>query len=136
MCIAPASPLWLIEHCSSLIETKPMQKASEASKPRESLTTAAAGITLRVIGFSELDATNSILFRDQARAALTPDQNCLEVDLSKTRFVDSSGLGALIALYKTMCARGGKLRLLNPTDTVRQMLELTRMQRLFEIVHG
>jgi len=86
-----------------------------------------------VIGFAELDATNSALFRDQTRAALTEGQDCLEVDLSRTRFVDSSGLGALIALYKTMCARNGKLRILHPTEAVQQMFELTRMQRLFEI---
>lgn len=91
------------------------------------------GTTLRVVGFAELDAANSNFFRDQTRAALTPTQTSLEVDLSRTRFVDSSGLGALIALFKTMCARNGKLRLLRPTPAVRQMLELTRMNRLFEI---
>lgn len=98
------------------------------------LQTANLGDTLRVIAYKELDATNATTFRDQTRAALLDGHLCLEVDLTQTRFVDSSGLGALIALYKTMCARNGRLRLLQPTEAVRQMLELTRMQRLFEIV--
>ena len=108
---------------------KPAISPVSESEPQPSC----SGSTLRVIGFTELDAANSNLFRDQNRAALTPSQTLLEVDLSRTRFVDSSGLGALIALYKTMCARNGKLRLLQPTPAVRQMLELTRMQRLFDI---
>ena len=56
------------------------------------------------------------------------------MDLSQTRFVDSSGLGMLIALHKTMVGRGGSVRILNPTPSVQQILELTRLHRVFEIV--
>jgi len=48
--------------------------------------------------------------------------------------VDSCGLGALVALHKTAAARGGVLRLINPTPPVQQILELTRMHRIFEII--
>jgi len=50
--------------------------------------------------------------------------------------VDSSGLGALIALHKTMCARGGGIRILRPTPVVHQVMELTRLHRVFEIIQG
>jgi anti-anti-sigma factor len=49
--------------------------------------------------------------------------------------VDSSGLGALFALYRATAQRTGiVLRLLNPRPEIRQLLELTQMQQLFEIV--
>jgi anti-sigma B factor antagonist len=92
------------------------------------------GSILLISGLAELNASNAGSFRDQARAALTEQQNTIDVDLSETRFVDSSGLGALIALHKTVCGRNGRLRILNPTSTVQQILELTRMHRIFEIV--
>jgi anti-sigma B factor antagonist len=92
------------------------------------------GETLTVSGLTELAASNSGLFRDQVRAAITEDHHELEIDLSETTFVDSCGLGALIALHKTLCSRNGILRLLNPTAPVQQVLELTRMHRIFEIV--
>ena len=44
------------------------------------------------------------------------------------------GLGALISLHKTTCTRNGLVRLLNPTPPVQQLLDLTRMHRIFEIV--
>jgi anti-sigma B factor antagonist len=90
--------------------------------------------TLLLSGIHELAAANSTSFRDDARAALKDGITTIDVDLSLTRFVDSSGLGALIALHKTMCARGGTVRIINPTPNVEQILELTRLHRVFEIV--
>jgi anti-sigma B factor antagonist len=66
----------------------------------------------------------------------TPDQ--IEIDLSQTRFVDSSGLGALFALYKA--ANNGQagvtLRLVNPRPPIQQLFELTQLHKLFEIVRS
>jgi anti-sigma B factor antagonist len=92
------------------------------------------GETLRISELNELGAANWNEFRDRARAAMTPKQKNIDVDLSKTLFLDSCGLGALISLHKTACSRNGAVRLLHPTPSVQQILELTRMQRLFEIV--
>jgi anti-sigma B factor antagonist len=92
------------------------------------------GETLRISEVKELGAANANTFRDEARAAMGQSQRNVEVDLSRTTFIDSCGLGALIALHKTACARKGNLRLLNPLPAVQQILELTRMHRIFEIV--
>ena len=92
------------------------------------------GNTLLASGIAELNAANAALFRDEVRAALTDVVSLLDVDLSVTTFVDSSGLGALIALHKTMSMRGGAIRILKPTATVCQILELTRLHRVLEIV--
>jgi anti-sigma B factor antagonist len=92
------------------------------------------GETLRVSGVKELGASNSNAVRDKVRSALTDGQRNIEIDLSETNFLDSCGLGALIALHKTACGRKGTLRLLNPLPSVLQILELTRMHRIFEIV--
>lgn len=92
------------------------------------------GETLSITGLKELAAANSQSFRDQVRSALTEEQKNIEIDLSETMFVDSCGLGALISLHKAVGPRSGQVRLLHPTPPVRQILELTRMHRIFEIV--
>jgi anti-sigma B factor antagonist len=91
------------------------------------------GNTLRVEGLTELNATNAASFRDQVRAALQGGHTQVDLDLNQTRFIDSSGLGSLIAIHKTLCGRQGIIRLINPTSQVLQILELTRMHRIFEI---
>ena len=92
------------------------------------------GNTLLISGLTELNAANAPGFRDAVRAALNPQTTSLDVDLSETRFLDSSGLGALIALHKSITANKGVMRVLNPTPTAQQILELTRLHRVFEIV--
>jgi anti-sigma B factor antagonist len=90
--------------------------------------------TVSVSDIRELDVNNSNDFRDQVRASMSASQRFIEIDLSETTFLDSCGLGALIALHKTTCSRNGLVRLLNPTPPVQQILELTRMHRIFEVV--
>jgi len=94
------------------------------------------GETLNVSGIKELGAANSQVFRDQVKGAMNEVHKNIEIDLSETMFVDSCGLGALISLHKTTCNRNGTVRLLNPTPPVQQILELTRMHRIFEIVNN
>ena len=95
----------------------------------------AEGDVLRISEITQLGAANANSFRDEARAALTDGQKHIEIDLSGTTFIDSCGLGALVALHKTVGSHGGALRLLNPTPAVQQILELTRMHRIFDIVN-
>lgn len=90
--------------------------------------------TILVTDLTELNGPNAGVFRDTTRAAITNATTTVDVDLSLTRFLDSSGLGALIALQKTLAARHGNVRILNPSATAQQILELTRLHRVFEIV--
>src|SRR3954468_11150692 len=93
------------------------------------------GQCLRISDIQELTAVNSAHFREEVSAALPGSPATIEIDLAQTRFVDSSGLGALFAIYRATAQRDGViLRLLNPRPEVQQLLELTQMRQLFEIL--
>jgi anti-sigma B factor antagonist len=94
----------------------------------------AEGQTLRVSAVPQLGAANANSFRDSVRDSLVDTHKNIDIDLSQTTFLDSCGLGALVALKKTAAGRQGTLRLLNPQPPVEQLLELTRMDRILEIV--
>jgi anti-sigma B factor antagonist len=93
---------------------------------------------LSITGLRELCATNARSFREEVSIALHSELKTIEIDLSQAGLVDSSGLGALVSLYKTANSRnhdgGVTVRLLHPPPPVQQVLELTRMHHLFEIV--
>jgi anti-sigma B factor antagonist len=94
------------------------------------------GDVLTVTDVKELGANNSDSFRDEVKAALPNGFKTVEIDLSQTSFIDSCGLGALIAIQKFATGRNGSVsvRLLNPLPAVQQLFELTRLHRMFEIV--
>ena len=55
------------------------------------------------------------------------------VDLGEVSFVDSAGLGALVRLYKRVRIGEGDVRLARVSPNVMQILELTRLNRVFDI---
>jgi anti-sigma B factor antagonist len=57
-------------------------------------------------------------------------RNHIVVDLSTTDFIDSSGLGALVAGLKTARQAGGDLRIAKPSEQVRTVLQLTNLDRV------
>jgi anti-anti-sigma factor len=57
----------------------------------------------------------------------------VEVDLGATSEMDASGLGVLVLLQKRARERGLTTRLLNASRSIREMLQLTRLDSLFEI---
>ena len=93
-----------------------------------------AGDTLRVFDLKELDATTATLFQESVHGAVGDDVKYIEVDLSGTALLDSCGLGTLVALRKLVGRRDGAVRLINPAPAVREMVELTRLYRVLEVV--
>lgn len=89
---------------------------------------------LRIAGYEEMTAANCQLFRKTVSAAWNGHRD-IEIDLSQTAFIDCAGLGALIAVRNLAQKRDGVARLMNPTSSVQQMLDLTRTAQLFDIVN-
>lgn len=90
--------------------------------------------TLQVSEIHELTAATAPEVKNHLRLQFADGLVNIDFDCSSLMFVDSSGLGALISMQKLANERGGKLRLLAPKATMLQVLELTRLHRVFEIV--
>src|SRR5579859_7529440 len=92
------------------------------------------GDTLRISSVLQLGESNANAFRDWVWGAFDNGHRNIEVDLSQTTFVDSCGLGALVGLHKSAVTKQGKLVLVNPPGPIQQILELTRLDGIFEII--
>ena len=57
----------------------------------------------------------------------------LELDLSAVEFMDSSGLGLVLGRYKKQTDMGGKMRIVNPTKRVMQILQLAGVEKIIKI---
>jgi anti-sigma B factor antagonist len=79
-----------------------------------------------------LDASNVREFRDVVQS-LMQERTRVVLDMSGVKFVDSSGLGALISCLRQLNSRRGDFRLCEMSRTVRALFELMRMHRVFNI---
>ena len=89
---------------------------------------------LWIDGIRELNQRNALVILQTVNAALTNKVKIIVIDLSQTVFLDSHGVGAFITLRNMMVRRGGTVRLLNPSPLVKQVLDLTRLHRVLDIV--
>jgi anti-sigma B factor antagonist len=71
--------------------------------------------------------------RTDIRKMVERGRKNIVLDLSDVAFIDSSGLSVLISARDATQAVGGDVLLLNPTSIVRSLIELTRLQEVFEI---
>lgn len=91
-----------------------------------------SGVLVLALREDNLDASNVREFKDAAMA-LIQDHTSVVLDLSGVKFVDSSGLGALISCLRQVNTRRGDFRLCEMSVTVRALFELMRMHRVFSI---
>jgi anti-anti-sigma factor len=68
-------------------------------------------------------------FRDRVQASFAEDARDFVVDFSETTGVDSAGLEALTWLKRECDERLGLLKLCRLSETLRKILELTRLDR-------
>lgn len=76
----------------------------------------------------ELDATNCAALREAFAAFDGVEGVPLQVDMSQVSFMDSSGIGVLIAAFK---ARSGLVRIVDPSRPVARILQLTGLYERF-----
>ncbi len=90
------------------------------------------GGILSVSDVDDLDAAHARGFQDAVAAALVPNIERVEIDLSRTGRVDCSGVGALVAVRKCArrCNSNANVRVQNPSQPVRRVLHLTRFDEL------
>jgi anti-sigma B factor antagonist len=78
-----------------------------------------------------LDVSGAPMLKDAISEAVKSGQPRLVIDMEGVSFVDSTGLGSVIAALKLVRSSKGDLRLAAPNQQVRVVLELTTLDRVF-----
>ena len=56
------------------------------------------------------------------------------IDIEKVRYINSSGIGVLITILTKIRNKGGELYLIKPSEHVKKLLIITKLQAIFNIV--
>ncbi|NDV19270.1 anti-sigma factor antagonist [Pseudodesulfovibrio sp. JC047] len=79
------------------------------------------------------DATAALPVKNRIRSLMDEESRYFVVDLGKVSFIDSSGLGALVAALRHVTNSDGDLRLANMTDKIQQVFSLIRLDKVFNV---
>lgn len=84
---------------------------------------------VRVAIEGDLDTLATRGLRDELQALLARKLGNLEVDLSRLRTIDSSGVGMLVSLYKGVRSHGGQLTITGLRDQPLAIFRLLKLDR-------
>ena len=75
----------------------------------------------------------SIALRDAIRNLTAAGKKKVLLNLAGVSYIDSGGIGELIANYTTVGRGGGQLKLLNLTEKVQDLLVITKLLTVFDV---
>ena len=90
------------------------------------------GVTiLSIVGRIVMGADAQL--REAIDTLLASGRSNVLIDFSQVTFMDSAGIGELVASHRTIKRFGGALKILSPSQKVQDSLTLTKLLPIFEI---
>lgn len=81
----------------------------------------------------EVDVYTSMDLKKALNKLIDEGQLQLIINLDKVSYMDSSGLGTLVAVLKKIKKENGALKIINLSPSIKKIFELTRLTKFFEI---
>jgi anti-sigma B factor antagonist len=77
------------------------------------------------------EGTNTM--RDAVAELVAGGSRKVLLNLAEASYIDSSGFGELVSGYTSLRRAGGSLKLLNPTQRIKSLLDMTNLSAVFEV---
>lgn len=108
-----------------------MMSDNAAGSPVRAVRQVANGVVVDAVGEINLEASSS--FQKTLLEQVDKNPGCLVVNLSGVDYMDSSGVASLVKVMSRCRAVGVSLRLAGLTRRVRSIMEITRLDKIFDI---
>ena len=93
-------------------------------------------------GVAIVDISGKIVLGEESAALRTVVSDLLGkgrkkilFNLGKVNYIDSSGLGFLVSAFATVKKQGGELKLLNLTSNVQDVMQMTKLYTIFDVLN-
>ena len=91
---------------------------------------------ITISGEITLSAGGDVQLKDKIQSLLQQGRKKILLDMGNVSYVDSAGLGQLVQATVTATKNGGKLKLLNLTKRLNDLLVVTKLATVFDIVEN
>ena len=93
----------------------------------------AGGVTILDLSGKIILGDESMALREAVKQLLATNKKKIVLNLGEVSFIDSAGVGTLVASYTSSKARDGELKLTNLTKRFKETLQVTRLLTVFEV---
>ena len=92
-----------------------------------------SGNVVRVEIKGQLDSMTAPELRSSFESIAQEHHHKVVLDLSELRLIDSSGIGAIVSLFKQVRANGGAFEVVGVQGQPRSIFQVLRLDRVFNI---
>ena len=89
-------------------------------------------VIVDISGKITLGEGGDAILKDKMRSLIQQGHKKLLLNLGDVAYVDSAGLGEIVQAYATVNKDGGKLKLLNVTKRIKDLLSITKLLTVFD----
>jgi anti-sigma B factor antagonist len=93
------------------------------------------GVTIVDISGRIVLGEESAALRDEVLDLLSKGHKQILLNLADVDHIDSMGLGALVSAFASVRKQGGELKLLNLTDKAADLMQITKLYTVFDIMN-
>jgi anti-sigma B factor antagonist len=90
------------------------------------------GVTILGLGGKITLGSGDVKLKEKLVSELGKGKKKIVVDLGEVSYIDSAGLGELVAAYTSAKKQGATVKLANLTKKVNDLLDITRLSTVFE----
>jgi anti-sigma B factor antagonist len=76
---------------------------------------------------------NTVALHRSIRTLIQEEKTLVLLNMSGVTFIDSCGLGELIASHVTLRGKGGAMKLLQLTESLRELMSVTKLLDVFDV---
>ena len=91
------------------------------------------GVTIVELNGRLVLGTESASLREAMKRMASQGDTKILVNLAGVNYIDSSGLGTLVAGYTTLVSSHGEMKLLYLTDRVHELMQITKLLTVFDV---
>jgi anti-sigma B factor antagonist len=91
------------------------------------------GVTILDVSGKITLGDGSVTVREAVKGLIAAGTKQIVLDLGGVNYIDSSGIGELVAAHTSVSNNGGNLKLLNLTKRVQDLLQITKLYTVFEV---
>jgi len=91
-----------------------------------------SGVTVLDLKGKMLIGEGDELLREKINSLVEGGRTKIVLNLAEVPYVDSAGLGEIVRCFTTVSRKDGKLKLLNLTKRIQDLLSITKLLTVFE----
>jgi len=89
-------------------------------------------VAILTVSGNMMDTKEGLVLHEKVKALVEENVKKVVIDLKKVKWMNSSGIGILMASWGSMSKEGGLIKLANTTEKVKSLLVITQLLQFFE----